>query len=206
MKWNIEGDVILSCNCDLFCPCVVSLGRARPSQGYCQSWWGVRIAKGEADGERLDGLHVGILLDVPGRMGEGGWTVALFIDERASDAAFSHLGEIFTGRAGGSLGILSLLVANVLGTERAAVDFSDTENGWRMTAVRSGGDKIADCAIEKIPGSRSGEPVEIRNSQYWVASDVVVAVGGKSKVRAFGRVWDFSGQSAEYAKVSWSAA
>lgn len=204
MKWRIDGEVILSCNCDLFCPCVVSLGRAKPSNGYCQSWWGVRIVSGECDGETLDGLCIGILLDVPGRMGEGGWTVALYIDEGASESAFSALRAIFTGQAGGSLGILSLLVSEVLGTERAALDFAETENGWRMTAT-TGAKKIADCAINKIAGARDGEAVMIRNSQYWVASDVVVAQGGKSRVRAFGRVWDFSGQSAEYAKVSWQS-
>ncbi|MGI9306709.1 MAG: DUF1326 domain-containing protein [Gammaproteobacteria bacterium] len=203
MKWHIEGDVILSCNCDLFCPCVVSLGRAAPSRGYCHSWWGVRIKTGACGGESLDGLNLGILLDVPGRMGEGGWTVALYIDERANDAAFAGLRQIFSGQAGGSLGILSLLVSNILGAERAALEFMDTETGWRMTARRAE-DKIADCAINRIPGQREGEDVVIKNSQYWVAPDVTVAVGGKSRVRAFGRVWDFSGQSAEYAKVSWS--
>ncbi|MGU9951821.1 MAG: DUF1326 domain-containing protein [Gammaproteobacteria bacterium WSBS_2016_MAG_OTU1] len=203
MKWNIEGEVILSCNCDLFCPCVVSLGRAQPSHGYCHSWWGVRIVSGQCDGETLDGLCMGILLDVPGRMGEGGWTVALYVDERANDKAFAHLKQIFTGQAGGSLGILSMLVANVLGTERAAIQFSETENGWQML-TSCGDKKVADCAINRIPGKRDGEAVVIQNSQYWVASDVTVAIGGKSRVRAFGRVWDFSGQSAEYAKVAWN--
>ena len=203
MKWNIDGDVILSCNCDLFCPCVASLGRARPSYGYCQSWWGIRIQKGACDGETLDGLLLGILLDVPGRMGEGGWKTALYIDARANDKAFAGLQQIFTGQAGGSLGILSMLVAEVLGAERAALDFSETETGWRMTAAR-GEKKIADCAVNRIAGQREGEDVVLRNSQYWVAPDVVIAEGGKSRVRAFGRVWDFTGQSAEYAKVSWS--
>lgn len=205
MKWNIDGEVILSCNCDLFCPCVVSLGRARPSQGYCQSWWGIRIERGECEGEKLDGLCLGILLDVPGRMGEGGWTVALYVDDRASDKAFEHLQTIFTGKAGGSLGILSMLVANVLGAERAALSFDQTDTGWHMVATSKSDKKIADCAINRLQGQREGEEVRVVNSQYWVAPDVTVAVGGKSRVRAFGRVWDFSGQSAEYAKVSWSS-
>ena len=52
--------------------------------------------------------------------------------------------------------------------------------------------KAADCAIARLPGKREGEDVVIRNSQYWVSPDVVVAVGKKSKVRAFGRIWDFA--------------
>ena len=91
MAWKVNGEVILSCNCEVFCPCVVSLGQARPSEGYCHSWWGIKIDKGEYGGETLDGLLAGILLDVPGRMGEGDWKVALFIDERAGDAAFEKL-------------------------------------------------------------------------------------------------------------------
>ena len=55
---------------------MVSLGQARPSEGYCHSWWGIKIDKGEYGGETLDGLLAGILLDVPGRMGEGDWKVA----------------------------------------------------------------------------------------------------------------------------------
>lgn len=204
MQWNIEGEVLLSCNCEVFCPCVISLGRARPSAGYCHSWWGVNIVSGEADGESLAGLRVGILLDVPGRMGEGGWTVALYIDERASEAAFAHLQKIFTGQAGGSLHILSLLVAEVLGVARARLTFDKTDKGWHMRA-ESGGGKIADCAIAAQRGREGGAPVVVSNSQYWVAPDITVAVGEKSKVRAFGRIWDFTGQSAEYAPVKWSS-
>lgn len=203
MKWTIKGEVLLSCNCDVFCPCVISLGRARPSHGYCQSWWGVNIVSGHAGGETLDGLRVGILLDVPGRMGEGGWTVAFYIDENASDTAYAHLQKIFTGQAGGSLGILSLLIAEVLDVQRAALSFDETDNGWRMLATQ-GDHKVADCAIARQSGQTPDEAVVIRNSQYWVAPDVTVAVGQKSKVRAFGRIWDFSGQSAEYAPVNWS--
>ncbi len=201
MNWKMKADVILSCNCDLFCPCVVSLGKARPSHGVCHSWWGIHIKEGHCGDEKLDGLCVGILLDVPGKMGDGGWTVALYIDERANDTAFDHLRRIFTGQAGGSLGILSLLVAEVLDARRAAIDFVDTPEGWKMTA--NDGGKVADCEIKRLPGRRDGEDVVIRNSQYWVSPDVTVAIGGKSRVRAFGRVWDFSGQSAEYADVVW---
>lgn len=204
MQWHINGEVILSCNCDLFCPCVISLGRARPSAGYCHSWWGVHITEGEADGEQLAGLCVGILLDVPGKMGEGGWTVALYIDERASKPAHAALTKIFSGQAGGSLGILSLLVERVLGVESAKISFTKTDGGWQMQTATAAG-KVADCTVNRIDGARDGEAVVIHNSQYWVAPDVTVAIGGKSKVRAFGRVWDFSGQSAEYAPVSWSS-
>ncbi|MCK5502902.1 MAG: DUF1326 domain-containing protein, partial [Tritonibacter mobilis] len=43
MPWAIKGELILNCNCTVFCPCVVSLGKHPPTDGYCQAWAGVRI-------------------------------------------------------------------------------------------------------------------------------------------------------------------
>ena len=35
--WTIKGELILNCNCTVFCPCVVSLGQ-HPRSAYCLSW------------------------------------------------------------------------------------------------------------------------------------------------------------------------
>ena len=65
-NWSIEGELILNCNCTVFCPCVVSLGTHPPTEGYCQAWLGVRIDKGKSDLTSLSGLNVAMLLDIPG--------------------------------------------------------------------------------------------------------------------------------------------
>ncbi len=46
VPWTIKGELILNCNCTVFCPCVVSLGKHPPTEGHCQTWGGVRIDKG----------------------------------------------------------------------------------------------------------------------------------------------------------------
>ena len=56
MNWSIEGELILNCNCTVFCPCVISLGQHPPTEGYCQAWAGVRIDRGVSNGVELDGL------------------------------------------------------------------------------------------------------------------------------------------------------
>ena len=38
--WAVKGELILNCNCTIFCPCVVSLGKHAPTEGYCQAWAG----------------------------------------------------------------------------------------------------------------------------------------------------------------------
>ena len=63
-EWNLKGELILNCNCTVFCPCVVSLGKHPPTEGYCQAWMGVRIDEGNFDGESLAGLNIGMVLDI----------------------------------------------------------------------------------------------------------------------------------------------
>ena len=37
-SWKIRGEPVLSCNCDVFCPCVVSLGRSEPTRSRYRDW------------------------------------------------------------------------------------------------------------------------------------------------------------------------
>ena len=100
-NWAIKGELILNCNCTVFCPCVVSLGKHPPTEGYCQAWLGVRIDYGYVGKEDLSGLNIGMVLDIPGNMGRGNWKVGAYIDERASEKAFEGLVDIFSGKLKG---------------------------------------------------------------------------------------------------------
>jgi len=103
-----------------------------PTEGYCQAWAGVRIDDGRADGEDQSGLNVALLLDIPGSMGRGIWTVAAYIDERASEEAFSSLVDIFSGRSRGTTGLFALLVGTFLGAKRAHVSFGTTKGAGAL--------------------------------------------------------------------------
>ena len=199
MSWAIKGELILNCNCTVFCPCVVSLGQHPPTEGYCQAWMGVRIDEGQADGEDLSGLNVAMVLDIPGLMARGNWKAAAFIDERASDAAYTALLEIFSGKRRGTTGLFSLLVGEFLGAERSPVTFETDGAKRRLTA----GKKIIG-EVEPISGGAPDEEVKVVNTQYWMGPDVTIAKANKGRVRAFGRVWDFDGRSAEICQIDWS--
>jgi hypothetical protein len=130
-------------------------------------------------------------------MSRGNWTAALFIDESASIYAVKALTRIFTGRAGGSTRLLSILVGSFLGVQQMPITYR-TEGETRIVKIGS----LVDGAVSPIPGRDSGNVV-IRNSEYWIAPDVTVARADKSRLRAFGRNWDFSGRSAEICKLNW---
>lgn len=196
--WSIKGELALNCSCDVFCPCVVALGKAPPTEGYCHAWMAVRIDEGKFGRKSLKGLNVALLLDIPGKMGDGDWKAAAYIDQRADDAQYDALMSIFTGQAGGTTGVLRLLVSTFLGARREEVNY-DIDGKRRMVSIP----KVLNGMIEPIPGGNPEEDVMITNSQYWMGPDVVIAKGLKSRIRDFGRVWDFEGKSAELMQIHW---
>lgn len=197
-EWAIRGELILNCNCTVFCPCVVSLGNHPPTEGYCQAWAGVRIDSGHYGDEDLSGLNVGLLLEIPGLMARGGWKAAAYIDERASEAAYDGLVAIFSGAARGTTGLFSVLVAEFLGAERAPVVF-ETEGKARRLMV---GKKIQGEVVP-VQGKDPDSEIVVTNTEYWMGPDITVATATKGRVRAFGRVWDFDGRSAEICQIDW---
>lgn len=198
-NWSLKGELILNCNCTVFCPCVVSLGDHPPTEGHCQAWVGIRIDEGSFDGEPLDGLKVALLMDIPGKMARGNWKAAAYIDETASEAAFDGLVRIFSGGARGTTGLFKLLVSEFLGAERAPVTY-ETEGKTRRLVV---GKKIHG-EVTPISGKNPDEEVVVSNTEYWMGTDITVAKADKGRVRAYGRVWDFDGRSAEICQIDWS--
>ena len=206
LNWEIKGHFLLNCNCDVFCNCPMSLGRAIPNSanGKCFSWWGIIIDNGFAEGDNgkvdLSGINVAILLEVPGPLSMGGWTAGLYIDEKASDEAADALLKIFSGQAGGQTGWFSAMISNFLGVKRCAITYKETETGWTYTIPN-----ILEGTIEKEPGLDKGDVVKVSNLKYWVAPEIIVGRGGKkSRIKDHGRNWDFTNGSAEYCAVDWS--
>lgn len=198
VPWTIKGELILNCNCTVFCPCVVSLGQHPPTEGYCQAWSGVRIDEGQYGDVDLSGLNVGLVLEIPGLMARGNWKAAAYIDDRASDAAFDALVAIFSGKAKGTTGLFSMLVSEFLGAERSPVVF---ENEGKTRRLMVG--KFIKGEIVPVEGSRPDEDIVVHNTQYWMGPDITIAKATQGRVRAHGRVWDFDGRSAEICQIDW---
>ncbi|MEE4188051.1 MAG: DUF1326 domain-containing protein [Roseobacter sp.] len=197
-NWAIKGELFMNCSCDVFCPCVVSLGKHPPTDGDCRAWMAIVIDEGHFEGEDLSGLQIGLMVEIPGRMAEGNWKVAAYVDENASGKAYNGILQIFSGAAGGTTGLFSMLVSEIIGAERAPVQIERDGNRRRITIGR----KIQG-EIEAVTGANPDQPVMITNSKYWMGPDIVAARGIKSKVRDYGRVWDFGGKSAEICAIDW---
>jgi len=197
-SWAMKGEFVRSCNCSGFCPCVLSCGEALPAEGACLGWVGFRIDAGHSGEVDLSGLNVGLLLESPGPMSRGNWTVGVYVDARASIYAEKSLSRIFSGKAGGSAARLSSHVGRFLGIERAQVTY-ETEGRVRSFRVAN----AIDGEIAPVSGREPDRDTVVNNAEYWLGPDVIVSHSKTSRLRAHGRNWDFSGRSAEIGKLDW---
>ncbi len=202
-KWQLSGDYFENCNCNVVCPCLVSTGApltARPSQGVCDVALVFHIDKGNYGKVSLDGLNVAVVAHTPGPMGEGNWTLAAYIDERAGDEQTAALGAIFSGAEGGPMAAFAPLVGKHLGAKKVAIHY--TIEGKTRSAEIPG---IMHMAVEPLgsmhPSGESwaaiGHPV--------APEKLALAVGSRDSTFAdHGMRWDNSGKNGHYAPIRWS--
>jgi hypothetical protein len=100
--WQLNGDVLIACNCDWGCPCNFN---ARPSRGHCEGGWIWVIGKGHVNDTRLDGLGLAVFANWPGAIHEGGGRACSYVDERADDAQRAALTSVLKGDFGGPWGL-----------------------------------------------------------------------------------------------------
>jgi hypothetical protein len=196
--WHIKGELVLSCNCTVFCPCVLSLGKHPPTEGYCQTWGGIRIDDGKFGDVGLSGINLGLIIEIPGQMSRGNWSAGVYIDNAADIYQVKALTRIMTGQAGGTTHLLSILVGRFLGVWQDDVRY-ETDGATRRFTIP----KIIDGEIAPVAGKEAGQHTTIENSQYWIGPQIIVAQAIKSRFRGHGRNWDFKGRSAEICALDW---
>jgi len=157
VAWHLEGSYFENCNCDVACPCAVTSFVLPATNERCQLLFAFHVVSGEIDGVDVGGLSLGILGDTPGQMTDGGWRVGVLMDEKASDAQAQALAAVFGGQKGGPMGEVAPLIGEMLGMERAAIEYVD--EGSRHTV------KIGDSSLLRWRTSRQREQPRQRSSR-----------------------------------------
>jgi len=114
MVWNVSGQLIEFCSCNIMCPCW--LGPApQPDQGWCSGALVYDIAQGQIDGIEVGGTTVVFAADWPGNFFGGNGTARLYVDDRASAAQRRELEAVFSGKKGGLLeGLMGAVITQWL--------------------------------------------------------------------------------------------
>lgn len=201
--WQISGEYMETCNCEMLCPCITSNLTGKPTEGDCQAAVAMRIDKGSKDGVALDGLSFVVMLHSPGPMGAGNMTVGLIVDERATAAQVDAITAIATGAAGGPMAALSPLVGKFAGVERRPVEFN--ADGLNR-AVRAG--DLLDQACAGLPSVVApGQPITIDSVAHPVSTRLALAKATRTMFNVFGMRWkDNSGtRNGHFAPFAWTA-
>lgn len=202
-KWELSGDYFENCNCDVVCPCLVSAAApltARPTKGVCDVVLAFHIDKGKYADVPLDGLNVVVAAHTPGPMGEGNWTLAAYIDERANDRQAEALGAIFTGASGGPMAIFAPLVGKNLGAKKMAIHYAVEGNGRKVSIPG-----VLNMAVEPLGSLHPSGEIWAAVGHPVAPERLAFAVGSKgSTFSDHGMNWDNSGKNGHYAPIAWS--
>ncbi len=184
-KWSLSGTYFETCNCDVACPCVFL---SPPTQGDCAVVVGWHVDKGKYGDVALDGLNVALAVHSPGNMATTKWKVALYFDNKASEAQKNALMQIFTGQAGGHPAVLVSFVGEVLGVKSAGIDYR-AEGKRRSLKIAN----IVDAEIEAISGA-GGADVTISGHPLCIAPGYAATVAKSKKLSYsdYGLKWEIS--------------
>ena len=102
-------------------------------KGYCASAILFRIQNGVSDGVDVKGRDVVLAFDFPGpTLFDGNGTARLYIDNAADTNQHKELENVFQGRKGGPMQMISGLLSKWLPTESSKIEVND--DGTNLTA------------------------------------------------------------------------
>jgi len=199
MAWKLDGTYFENCSCEVLCPCTVSLDLGA-DYDRCRVLLVFHIDSGQVDDVDVSGLTVALLGDTPKVMTEGNWRLGSIIDAKATNEQAEKLGAVFGGQLGGPMEGLVPLIGEMLGTERAPIEFS--ENGTHQVKI---GDAIEVEVEDVVPfGVETGEPAQITGIFHPANSTLTVGKARTSQISAFGLEFSNEGKWGASAPFSWS--
>src|ERR1700761_2501726 len=134
MSYQLMGSILEVCECKVLCPCWIG---EDPDNGICRSAMAYHYERGTIDGVDVSGLTVAFAAYIPGNVLQGGWRVAMYIDEHASDAQFDALLSVHRGERGGPLADLVKLIGEVVAVERASIEYTVVDGKGRLKVAEA---------------------------------------------------------------------
>lgn len=203
--WSMKGDWFDVCNCNIPCPC--SFAQA-PTGNRCEGVMAYHIREGAYGGVGLDGLNVILVGTFEGNpwAKEAQLSVGMFVDGRADAAQRDALQKVFSGEAGGWMGMFAELVGEVRGVESVPIDFEVAEDLARWQVVVPGRVKAFAEALSG-PTTPPGARVQLHNAPGSEVGPGQVVTWGRAvdnEVDAFGLRWSWAGQSSKHIPFDWT--
>jgi hypothetical protein len=199
MAWELAGTYFEHCPCGMVCPCTTSGLTMLADVERCTVVLAFNVQRGQVEGVDAAGRAVVVVADTPRLMSDGGWRVGLYVDDGASEDQFKALISVFSGQRGGIWATLAPLIGELLGAERAAIEYADDGRLHRLRV----GDRI-DMEIEDwvVPGAQE---VATLSGMVFPAPTLTLARSTRSHVNAFDIEMNSPGTNGHSASFSWVA-
>jgi hypothetical protein len=198
--WKIQGEYFESCNCEVLCPCLLSGAQARPTEGHCDVVFGFRIDKGNYGDIDISGLNAAQALITPGPMAQGGGTLAVYVDSKASSEQRAALEAIFSGAAGGPPSLFGPMISKTLPPKAVEINF--TMHGHERKLVIPG---ITEVTVKGIAGRGGKDVVWFENVGHPYSSRLAAAKGDKVSYKDHSLKFDNSGRNAHFSGIDWTS-
>jgi hypothetical protein len=163
MGYHLEGDLLEVCDCKVLCPCWIG---EDADNGTCDTILAYNMKSGAINGTDVKGLSLALMAHIPGNILKGNWSVAVFVDERATKEQEDALLGVWTGKFGGPVADLAKFVGQVVSVQRAPITFTLVEGrgilkigtaaDCEMAPFKGAGDRVTtlnDSVFSTIPGS-----------------------------------------------------
>jgi hypothetical protein len=149
-SWRLSGTAMEACRCAVTCPCNFGSDPTEIPCGAIVAW---HIADGQYGDTQLQDLNMVAYLEIPGNAFKGGWTLGVYLDERASADQAEALGAIFSGQAGGWPAVLSALIAKPLPPKQVPITIELADDNVRVSVP-----ELLEVATERVPNPLPGAP------------------------------------------------
>jgi hypothetical protein len=166
------------------------------------------IRKGAYGDVVLDGLNVIAVTTFEGNAWkkENPVSLGIFLDQRAESAQREALQKVFSGQAGGWMGVFAELVGEVRGLEFVPITFEVAKDLARWQAEIPGKLKALAEALAG-PTTPAGTRVQLLNAPGSEVGPGQVMTWGQAvanEVDAFGLRWSWAGRSSKHIPFDWT--
>ena len=196
MSWHISGSYYAPCSCNLGCPC--TMGSTKADRGWCSGCLAFHVRQGTIDGVDVSDTKAVLVGDWPSSYLEGNGTGRLYLDEALTAEQRSALAGVLSGRKGGPLQMLAVIVPNIEPTKVAPISI---EKNGDETHIMVG--DFGQIVAKPLRGL-TGELTRLLNGAGAFGQDIVLGNGTGSRWSDPDmREWE-SGGHVDMADFDWS--
>ena len=207
MAWNVTGEFIETCSCNMLCPCWYGVEELMiMDQGWCGTALVVRIREGSFDGVDLSGCDAVVGLHFPGpTLFDADGTGRVYVDERISDEQQRAMETILQGQQGGGMEVGASLLSRWLPTRQVPMDIEEQDGEVHATV-----DGLGEIVSKRLVND-AGDRMTMQNTGFILAFQF--AGNSAELAPSEGTTWNdpdmpvaFQCKSGAVGQISWTSA